>query len=72
MVGERLSISGDTLRAYTATVDSVIPKLNSTLEVTLYRWMDGRGIVCSGVTVPIDIYGELYPVVFVMITVCYS
>ncbi len=66
MVGERLSIPGDTLGAYTATLDSVTPTLNSTLEVTLYRSMDGRDIVCSGVTVPIDIYGELYPVVFVI------
>ncbi len=60
MVGERLSISGDTLGAYTATLDSVTPTLNSTLEVTLYKSMDGRGIVCSGVTVTIDIYGELW------------
>ncbi len=60
MVGERLSISGDTLGAYTATLDSVTPKLNSTLEVTLYRSMDGGDIMCLGVTVPIDIYGELW------------
>ncbi len=60
MVGERLSISGDTLGAYTATLDSVTPTLNSTLEVTLYKSMDGRDIECSGVTVPIDIYGELW------------
>ncbi len=62
MVGERLSIFGDTLGAYTATLDSVTrsPTLNSTLEVTLYKSMDGRDIECSGVIVPIDIYGELW------------
>ncbi len=60
MVGERLSISGDTLGAYTATLDSVTPTLNSTLEVTLYKSMDGRDIECSGVIVTIDIYGELW------------
>ena len=63
-VGERLPIDGDTLGAYAVTLNTVTPNLCSTLEVTLYRSMDGRNIVCSGVMVFIDLYGELYPAVF--------
>ncbi len=56
-LGKR-NISGDTLGAYTVSLNSVTPHLNSTLEVTLYSSMDGRDIECSGATVPIDLYGE--------------
>ncbi len=70
-VGERLPIDGDTLGAYAVTLNSVTPNLSSTLEVTLYRSMDGQNIVCLGqsiVMVPIDLYGELnwliIPIVF--------
>ena len=57
-LGKR-NISEDTLGAYTVSLNSVTPHLNSTLELTLYSSMDGRDIECSGTTVRIDLYGEL-------------
>ncbi len=72
-VGERLPIDGDTLGAYAVTLNSVTPNLSSTLEVTLYRSMDGQNIVCSGqsiVMVPIDLYGELNCMVIVFFNLC--
>ncbi len=60
MLGQS-NINGDTLGAYKVSLDSVTPRLSSTLEVTLYSSMDGRSIECSGAIVPIDlINGELH------------
>ena len=64
IVGKRSTIPGDTLGAYAVTLNSVMPNLTSTLEVTLYKSMDGHNIVCSGIMVPIHFFGELYTAVF--------
>ncbi|XP_064406987.1 CUB and sushi domain-containing protein 1-like [Halichondria panicea] len=68
IVGERSIVPGDTLGAYAVTLNTVTPNLCSTLEVTLYRSMDGRNIVCSGVMVFIDLYDPPAPAINIRIT----